>query len=600
MSAPKQNKPVSYLKSNIEKFKEKAAGSNLSEIQGWLETGGVVEKLHKNLKKEQEVYTLLSPEKSKMVSSFFYSPKVYDSNKSEIDLSELIRLNDREGVLINGRLGQGKSVLLRYLQFLELNSGGTVPIFLELRKIKQATQVVESACEKLNMMGLPCSNKLFNFLLSEGYVSLFLDGFDEISLEHREAFSSSISEICKKHPTTKLVLTSRFNTEVYWNTDFTKYSIAELEESDVAPFVKTILSSEKNYAPILSKIKESKDFDYEVLDTPLMITWFIVVYNKRFKIPKAKLGFYEDLFLAILSRHDGFKDSYNRPSKTKLADDEIKSVFCALCYITRKDQKRLFSEDEIVDYIRRSLNISGFKSIRAEDYLHDLTNVTCLLKKDGIDYEFIHETVVQYFSSLFIKVQTEDNAAEFYSNRVVDWEKFDGELGFLVSIDKVRYNKYFFIPSVRRLLRDDGYVKKSVVEKMFSSSLIATRQTTDRSAFIQGTIVVVFLSGSNVEKPLVDQEVFLFLEDKIGGVVREELDASERNVSKLKGIYSGDDGKTLNTLWYSQFENFLSIEGMRDKVLSHAVEVLSPYYQKKLKAAEEIVVAERSKEGLFT
>lgn len=81
----------------------------------------------------------------------------------ETIIEELIRINGKNGILINGRLGQGKSILLKYLQFLELNTGDTLPIFLELRKIKQANQIIESACEKLNDMGLECSNKLFDF-----------------------------------------------------------------------------------------------------------------------------------------------------------------------------------------------------------------------------------------------------------------------------------------------------------------------------------------------------------------------------------------------------------------------------------------------------
>ncbi|GIU49377.1 hypothetical protein TUM4438_32890 [Shewanella sairae] len=188
------------------------------------------------------------------------------------------------------------------------------------------------------------------------------------------------------------------------------------------------MSKEELAAPIISKIKESKEFDFSVLDTPLMLTWFIIIYNKKFKIPKTKLGFYEDLFGAILSRHDGLKESYNRASKSRLNDDEIKEVFSALCYITRKSQDSLFNFEEIKDYIRQALNITGYIKVESSDYLYDLTNVTCLLKKDGLDYEFIHESVAQYFSAHFIKETSEENAIEFYTSRIKNCKIFEDEL----------------------------------------------------------------------------------------------------------------------------------------------------------------------------
>ncbi len=222
MKIPKINKSSTYLKKNIETYTSKAAGSNLSEIQAWIDDEPSIEKFHLNVKKEQEVYTLLSPETSKLINSFFHPPKVLCPRGKETIIEELIRINGKNGILINGRLGQGKSILLKYLQFLELNTGDTLPIFLELRKIKQANQIIESACEKLNDMGLECSNKLFDFLLNEGRVSLFLDGFDELSLEVRDEFNESLSSICLKYSNVKLIVTSRDNTEISKNTNFKK------------------------------------------------------------------------------------------------------------------------------------------------------------------------------------------------------------------------------------------------------------------------------------------------------------------------------------------------------------------------------------------
>tara|TARA_R110000850_G_C9770858_1_gene447385 strand:+ start:55 stop:744 length:690 start_codon:yes stop_codon:yes gene_type:complete len=210
---PKINKPVSNLKNTIDDFRDGATGSNLSELQEWFEDELFLIKFHKNIKKEQLIYTLLFPEKTQMIQKFFHAPKVISANNKKIDLKSIIK-KDEKNILINGRLGQGKSMLLRYLHFLELNMGCTLPIFLELRKIKSGESVIESARKKLNSQGLPASMKLFKFLMSKGHVSLFLDGFDEISLELRESFNSHLTDFFNIYPKVKVVVASRFNTEI--------------------------------------------------------------------------------------------------------------------------------------------------------------------------------------------------------------------------------------------------------------------------------------------------------------------------------------------------------------------------------------------------
>ncbi len=598
----KINKPIEYLEFNISKFTAKAAGTNLSEIQDWLSDIGLIEKFHANIKKEQEVFTLLSPEKAKMIGSFFHPPKVLCADNKETRIENLVKINGKSGILIQGRLGQGKSILLKYLQFLELNTGNTLPIFLELRKIKNAAQIISEARSKLNLLGLPASRKLFDFLLSEGRVSLFLDGFDELSLEDRLQFNGSLSEICLKYPSVKLLVTSRYNTEISTNTNFKKYSISLMKEEDIAPFIKKILNDESLFNPIISKISESDQFDFEVLDTPLLITWFIVVYNRRLKIPKTKLGFYEDLFLAILSRHDGFKGSYNRPTKSKLSDDEIKSVFCALCYVTRKAEIRVFSSDEIKSYVQQALNICEFHSINAGDFVYDLTHVTCLLKQDGLEYEFIHESVVQYFSASFLKSITEENAIEFYSNRISDWAKFEGELGFLSQIDKYRYVSHFYMPSVQMLLRENNgkrTIKNSSVTELFSSSIILVP---DLEFDEDSPFVVVFPSKNYVLRQLWGEEVNVTFGAQATKFVKESIIKDSNNLKTLRHIFSSNDAMVVGKIIYCSFNKYIESSSLTNEFVDFIKADIDKDIVLALEKSEQVISSEKKKKqgGLFS
>lgn len=597
---PKINKPVSYLKENIASFISRAAGTNLSEIQGWLADEVAVDRFHSNIKKEQEVYTLLSPEKSKKIRNFFHSPKLLCPDGKTTSIEKLLETGGG-GVLINGRLGQGKSILLKYLQFLELNTGKTLPIHLELRKIRDGHDLVESACNKINSQGLTCSNKLFRFLMNEGRVTLFLDGFDEISLELRDSFNSSLSELCTSYPKLKVIVTSRHNTEISRNSNFVAYNISLLKKEDLAPYVKKILSNDTLSRPILSKILESDDFDYSVLDTPLMITWFIVVYNKRIKIPKTKLGFYEDLFSAILSRHDGFKDAYNRASRTKLADDELKMVFCALCYMARRKQKRIFTDAEVADYIRQALNVSGYKGVKSEDYLYDLTHVTCLMKRDGLDYEFIHESIAQYFSAFFIKCQMEANAKEFYTKRIGNWEKFDGELSFLCVIDKIRYNQFFYIPSILRVMGREGrYIKRTAMQELYSSTFIITRESTSDKEFILNTIVIVPVSDDYVIKTIRNEGRGEDFEELPDLFVKNCFSNDARFISRLKDAYKSESAGRTGMFSYCGFADFLADIGELDNFLNFVQPKLQSIFHLELRNSQKLIESEEQKGSLFS
>ncbi len=385
------------------------------------------------------------------------------------------------------------------------------------------------------------------------------------------------------------------------NTNFEKCEIDLFRKSDIAPFVKKILSDSNVSQQIITKVNESEEFDFSVLDTPLMISWFILVYKRRLKIPKTRLGFYEDLFSVILSRHDGLKDSYNRPSRTRLTDDEIKTVFSALCFVSRKDQKRVFSEQEIVDYIRQALNISEFKSVKRENYLYDLTHVTCLIKKDGIEYEFIHESITQYFSSLFLKNQVESNAKKFYLNRVGDWRKYEGELGFLYHIDKMRFLTYFYIPSLIKMLNKNGKIKSDNVFDVYSSAIVLRR----RHGSSRGKNVRVLAPpiddyamrialGSN--RP-VHENSFLSVADEY---LKVKIFSESQLEVTLNKIFGGDSAKSIGDYVYCSFLEVLESLGKVGDFFDFVEPSFTGWINKELSKTQSVVDAENNKESLFS
>jgi len=610
MKYPQKNKSESSLKAKIEKFVSHAAGSNLSEIQGWLDDDLKIANLHRNLKQEQHVFTLLSPDATKSINSFFHPPKV-SINDKEVELSELIKTNTNNGVLIKGRLGQGKSILLKYLHFLEMNMGSTLPIFIELRKIKNPSFILESATDKLINMGLPCSNKLFLFLLTEGYISLFLDGFDELPLDERNEFNQSISDLCSKYQHSKILVTTRPDTEICKNVNFKGFEISLLKIEDISPFIlKTLIKQPVLAKEILSKIKKSNEFDFDVLDTPLLLTWFINVYKRRLKIPKTKLGFYEDLFSAILSKHDGFKESYNRAAKSKLSDDEIKTVLCLLCYLIRKAEERTFSLSSIKAHIRTALNACDFKDISSVDYLYDLTHVTCLLKLDGLDYEFIHESVAQYFSACFIKGSSENNAKIFYSGKLNSWKIFEEEFKFLKEIDPIRYTEHFYIPSILSVIKPikaGGYAVEEAFMRSYigNTELVCLQTDTDSVNLLKKDLGVLLIPMPNFNYVLNslkgNKELIKILVMDPTNFLKDTILKSTQLLSEFGFILNNKEGLTYEKEFLAHFG---AVSVLKRLKLKHAVEKVMrtsviKVMSDELNKANLLLEKEKNKGGLF-
>ncbi|KAF7765643.1 hypothetical protein PUND_a1352 [Pseudoalteromonas undina] len=589
--AIKKNKPVNRFYTNISNYKNYgAAGSNLFEINNWLETEGLIEKLHQNLKKEQDVYTLLSPEQPKKVQSFFYPPTVKGRGQDDVSLENLMKKNGKNGVLIQGKLGQGKSMLLRYLQFLELNNGFAIPLFLELRKIKSTTPLLTAAKSKLKSLGLDCSEKVFNFLLDNGLVTLLYDGYDEVSLENRELVSQELTEICDLYPKAKVVVTSRHHTEISKNKSFIIYTINTLQRSDLAPFIKTIFGKSDLYAPIISKINESNEFEYEVLDTPLMVTWFIVVYKKRFKIPQTKLGFYEDLFGAILSRHDGFKESYDRESKSRLNDDQIKQVFQTFCYLSRKSQVSTFSQAKIKDYIQRALNIESLTNVKPFDYLYDLTHVTCLVKIDGLEYEFFHDSVPQYFSACFIASNTDENVKKFYKNQD-NVAVMEDELMFLEELDQYRYLKYFLKPRIEALLTGES-INSDILKLMLKNSHLCFDKKDDNNF-----VMLVYIKSYETKK-IFEVNGNDTLQLSASFVLDRIVEDNKHNREIFSSLYEEFDNNTGRFI-FVDLSKFLKVFKFTHEFYEIMKGVLVDYVVNNLNKVAAIITKEDKKEDLF-
>lgn len=411
---------------------------------------GKIKNLHGRLWQSQRVKTIWHTDRPLSLSSFFYPVSVIrisDVGTTRIRLNTLDDLPDLHH-LVFGTVGQGKSILLRFLLGKEIKSGTRIPLLCELRNVeagKLGTYLVAAFNSLLDHK----DDELFKFFAINGKITFLLDGFDEVEPGIIPSLMQEIENLSALYPTCRIALSSRPDSECKHLTSFHSVSICPLPATELTPFYRKITRDSAFTDKLIAAINTSPLQIQELVATPLLATLLAISYRAAQRIPLDFAEFYDDLFQILLTRHDGAKLGWRRQRKTKLNDREIQQVFEAFCFATRKRQITAMDKDDVYQLSKQSLENVKLVADPLQ-FIEDITKITCLLIPEGKRTSFVHSSVQEFFAARYIKTQTEPVAANFYSKLLINkkWNNWGQELLFLQQIDEHRATKYFLEPDL--------------------------------------------------------------------------------------------------------------------------------------------------------
>ncbi len=358
--------------------------------------------------------------------------------------------------IVEGTVGQGKSIFLRYLCARELARGEQIPVFLELRRIEKKEKLLAHVLEICATLGLDLDQPLFAFLASQGRLHLFLDGFDEVEEDLRSNMLTQIERLAGKHPRLRMTISSRPDSGIERSPAFRVFRLAPIEPEEVRHVIVRLMGSDQSAKPLLTALNKSKSDMRNLLTTPLMITLLVITYKGQQRIPDRVAEFYERLFDLLLSRHDGSKPGGVQRHRCGLSDKATLEAFSALCFFAKKMRKLDFTRNELLECAENALATTGHECDE-EKFLKDVTKVTCLVVDEGGSYRFIHKSVQEYHTAAFVRTLPEQSAASFYQRRLgnagANWQQ---ELRFLEEIDRYRFTRYFLIPDLEDFVKAIG------------------------------------------------------------------------------------------------------------------------------------------------
>ncbi|UVL65705.1 NACHT domain-containing NTPase [Pseudomonas sp. B21-031] len=429
--------------------------------------GGVknsIEKIHiaqggkkfaRGLLKVEKVKTIWSPDKEMSVMDFYYPSSIMVADE-RIAINNIADLPGGN-LIIQGIVGRGKSIFLRYLAsaMLRDEAVANIPVFIELRTISQKRTIVQAVERYMSSIGLDMSSDVFEHIASSGKLCLLLDGFDEVSEDVINDVVEEIEYLHIKHPELRLVVSSRPGNEVQKLPGFEVVDLLPLRSTDYDPFMRRLKITSAKRVELISAIEQSPSNIEGIISTPLMMTLVVLVYESEREIPPTLPEFFEKLFHVVFTRHDRLKIGFNRKHFSGLSERKLQKVFEAFCFmVVELGHGRTLDSEAFESSFEAAIQYVDECKCEVEGFKKDIVKVACLMMEEGIGgVAFLHKSIMEYYAAAFIKHSSEDIAELFYQEAASpDSRKWQPMLVFLSSIDRYRFCKYFLLVDGERML----------------------------------------------------------------------------------------------------------------------------------------------------
>lgn len=399
------------------------------------------------------VRTLWRPDDDVSLLTFYYPPKVNSHNLKENASINFISDIGTENIVIQGIVGQGKSILLRHLALQETKRENVarLPVFIELRTLQKDFTLRDAIYKTLSSYEIDIDHGAFDHLASSGKLVLLLDAFDELDESQVRGTLTEISYLARRYEEMQIVVTSRPENEIQKVPGFMVVRINPLTENDYRPFLtKMGLAATKN-AAVVEAIRNSPSGLANLITTPLMLTLVVIVYESEKEIPPTLPEFFEKLFHIVLTKHDRLKDGFNRKRHSGLSDKKLQDLFESFCFMAIQNGcGRSLSAEQFSKAFKQAIEYTEDCRCDQDKFHADIVKVACLMLQEGVDTTtFLHKSLMEYYAAAFIKHSTDEVVELFYQEVCENPRPWREVVRFLENIDNYRYSKNFALPQIK-------------------------------------------------------------------------------------------------------------------------------------------------------
>lgn len=308
-------------------------------------------------------------------------------------------------ILVVDTAGMGKSTLLKFIFLKQIEKGGSIPIFIELRRISKETPFLTFLMSELKIGGDSVNEAFLKKCLQDGIFTFYLDGFDEVSDELKKHVSNELVQLKTTSNGNRFILSSREEPSLYSLNEFRRFRIKPLEKDEAFILIRKLASRTEIAESLIKKLSEAKEDNLdEFLRNPLLVSLLVKSYLHSPVLPVRLSEFYRQVFDALYQNHDARKElgGYARKKNSGLDLDKFHKALRALGYVTYRDAKLEFTTDELLIQIERAKTLISDSQFSATDFQDDLLRAVPIFVKEGNSLRWAHRSLQEYFAAAYI------------------------------------------------------------------------------------------------------------------------------------------------------------------------------------------------------
>lgn len=435
-------------------------------------------------------------------------------------------------VLITDTAGMGKSTLLRFIFIKCVEEDTSIPIFIELRQLKENNGILQIVQSQLNLDLSPNQHDDQNYftrtrverLFKKGGVTLLLDGYDEIPFIDREEITREIKNFIDKFPNNTYAITSRPESGLEAFGNFKQFKIRPLKKDESFNLIRKY-SNNNAQGELLIKQISGKNFTSisDFLTNPLLVTLLFRCFEYKQSIPLKKHIFYRQVYDALYNGHDTTKDGYNtREKKSNLDIDSFHQVLRVMGYVCTMQGKIETDKDGILDWIRKARAVCSGLNFSESNFLDDAVRAVPIFVKDGLYYRWSHKSLAEYFAAQFLclegKLEQEKILSRISNSSHLD--RFSNLLDQFYDVDYSAFNKYIYLPLKDKIKQHSSSTYLNL-DSRIPNEIIKIRKGVcySREFYIKQpkNIVDIPLKSGRAEWDMMFSE-FLIKEKPLGGI----------------------------------------------------------------------------------
>ena len=422
----------------------------------------ICKEAYNSLSNLDQVRTINEFDKAVSLYSFYVAPQVTsldseDSSKKTFLVDNLSDFSSTKKILISGIVGQGKSILMRNLAIQESFKGDKFPIFVELKDLEDDESLEKCMRRNISFILRSESEKIITYLLTEGKVIFFFDGFDEVKTENMGKIVKDFEKIERKFKKLNFVVSSRPEDTIDKSTIFSKFLINKLDFCGQVKIIEKLTTENLIKENLIRNLKEANKDVQGVLVTPLMVNFYFYLYKTEQITGTNITLFYNKLFDLTLRKHDGTKLAYKRSYITGLTPEKIEEAFECICFLSCRQKTFFFAEYDFLELVKKTIKFQNLKC-SPSDLIKDFTTGISFIVREGQSYAFLHTSIPEFFAAKFLlrNINVNGLLKEIYDN-------YDNYINLVEYFRKIN-EKEFFISFLKPILEEsiDFFKSKNI------------------------------------------------------------------------------------------------------------------------------------------